>query len=108
MQFAQRTPRLARMSQDLAELSQFLFSQVYRAPRVMEIMSRAETMVGQLYARYFADLSLLPAGWRADIGQLTDAERGPRVVDFVAGMTDRYAIEEHRRLFGNTPDLLRA
>jgi len=98
----------ARMSQDLAELSQFLFSQVYRAPRVMEIMSRAETMVGQLYARYFADLSLLPAGWRADIGQLTDAERGPRVVDFVAGMTDRYAIEEHRRLFGNTPDLLRA
>jgi dGTPase len=95
-----------QMAGQLGELSAFLFAQVYRAPRVMAIMSQAETMVEALYGRLFADPSLLPGGWRADIAPLPDAERGPRIVDFVAGMTDRFAIEEHRRLFDHTPDLL--
>jgi len=94
------------MAGQLGELSGFLFAQVYRAPRVMAIMSQAETMVEALYGKLFADPSLLPEGWRADIAPLPDAERGPRIVDFVAGMTDRFAIEEHRRLFSHTPELL--
>ena len=93
------------MAGQLSELSGFLFAQVYRAPKVMAIMTQAETMVEALYARLFTDPSLLPDGWRADIAPLPDAARGPRIVDFVAGMTDRFAIEEHRRLFDHTPDL---
>ena len=92
------------MTGDLGELSAFLFSQVYRAPRVMAIMSQAEEMVAALFDRYFQNPQLLPNGWRADIASLPGGERGPRIVDFVAGMTDRYAIEEHRRLFGSTLD----
>jgi len=94
------------MAQELGELSVFLFAEVYRAPRVMAIMSQAEMMVAELFERYFDDTGLLPAGWRADIAPLADTERGPRIVDFVAGMTDRYAIEEHRRLFDCTPELI--
>ena len=96
----------SRMAQDLAELSEFLFAQVYRAPRVMSVMTQAEAMVAGLFARYLEKPSLLPPGWRADIEPLSPSERGPRIVDFVAGMTDRYAIEEHRRLFDDTPDLI--
>jgi len=96
----------AAMAEGLGELSSFLFSEVYRAPRVMAIMSQAETMVVDLFRRYFEDPLLLPDGWRQDVAGLPDAMRGPRTVDFVAGMTDRYAIEEHLRLFDQTPDLI--
>ena len=94
------------VAEELGELSAFLFAEVYRAPRVMKIMTLAETMVAELFQRYFDEPAVLPPGWRADIEPLAAAERGPRIVDFVAGMTDRYAIEEHRRLFDRTPDLI--
>ena len=94
-----------RMADDLRELSAFLFAEVYRAPKVMRIMTMAESIVEDLFGRYCDDTALLPQGWRADIEPLAPSERGPRIVDFVAGMTDRYAIEEHRRLFDHTPDL---
>ena len=96
----------AAMADDLGELSAFLFTEVYRAPRVMKIMSQAQTMVAELFDCYFEMPAMLPAGWREDVEGLDDAERGPRIVDFVAGMTDRYAIEEHRRLFDHTPELI--
>ena len=94
------------MTADLDELRAFLFAEVYRSERVMTVMRQAEGMVAELFARYLAEPSCLPAGWRADIEALPEAERGPRIVDFVAGMTDRYAIEEHRRLFAQTPELV--
>ena len=94
------------MAEALGELGTFLYTEVYRAPRVMGIMSQAEAMVAALFDRYSQEPALLPAGWRDEISPLTEGERGPRVVDFVAGMTDRYAIEEHRRLFDHTPDLI--
>ena len=96
----------AAMTADLDELRAFLFAEVYRSERVMTVMRQAEGMVAELFARYLAEPSLLPNGWRTDIEALPEAERGPRIVDFVAGMTDRYAIEEHRRLFKVTPELV--
>jgi dGTPase len=96
----------AQMGERLGELSSFLFTEVYRSKRVMDVMRQAETMVAQLFGRYVADPALLPEGWRAAIAALPSAEQGARIVDFVAGMTDRYAIEEHRRLFDQTPDLV--
>jgi dGTPase len=72
----------------------------------MDVMRQAEGMVAALFRRYLADPALLPESWRTAIVSLPAAEQGPRIVDFVAGMTDRYAIEEHRRLFDHTPDLV--
>jgi dGTPase len=82
-----------------------LFANVYRNARVMGIMSNAERVVEDIYAALSQDPSKLPDGWmRVSEGRDT-ADPAQRIVDFIAGMTDRYAIDMHRRLFDATPDL---
>jgi dGTPase len=88
----------------LEELQAFLYQSVYRHPRVVEKTRRAETIVTDLFVRYLGDPSALPESWRPDGGD-AEAARARQIVDFVAGMTDRYAVAEHRRLFDETPDL---
>jgi dGTPase len=88
---------------EMEGLKDFLFAGVYRHPRVVEIMRGAESIVGDLFARYLAEPTEMPAAWRSDGGDET--ARAAVVADFVAGMTDRYAIKEHRRLFDATPEL---
>lgn len=93
------------MSRDLAALKAFLFAHVYRHERVMVVMRRAEEVVRDLFARCLADPAAMPANWQRAVDGL-DARRRARVVaDYVAGMTDRYALAEHRRLFDATPEL---
>jgi dGTPase len=75
----------------------FLFPRMYRHPRIARIMDDAQTVVSDLFARYMRVPGDLP--WR-------DTAAGPReVADFIAGMTDRYALSEHARLFDSTPEL---
>jgi dGTPase len=71
---------------------------VYRHARVLDVMIRAEGVVSRLFERYFADPSAMPPEWRLDPGA-NDSRRARRVADFLAGMTDRYAIGEYQRLF---------
>lgn len=89
----------------LADLKAFLFARVYRHDRVMRVMRQAEGVVVDLFARCLADAAAMPEGWR----HAALAEQGRRrarvVADYVAGMTDRYALAEHRRLFDATPEL---
>jgi dGTPase len=82
----------------------FLFARVYRAEFVMAKMRAAEQVVEELFAAFMADPGVLPEEWRgADRG---DPERlARRICDYIAGMTDRYAVTEHRRVVGGTPDL---
>jgi dGTPase len=47
----------------------------------------------------------LPPEWRQGLDELGTASRARRIADFIAGMTDRYALAEHRRLFDSTPEL---
>jgi dGTPase len=86
-------------------LKDFLFANVYRHPRVMAVMADAEGVVRDLFNRYVDDPRELPQSWRA--AAEADGQRGRAAVvaDFVAGMTDRFALGEHRRLFDATPDL---
>jgi dGTPase len=86
-------------------LKDFLFANVYRHPRVMAVMADAERVVGDLFDRYMADPGELPGSWRAAAEADGAGGRAAVVADFVAGMTDRYALGEHRRLFDATPDL---
>ena len=53
-----------------------------------------------LMARYVADATALPRAWAEQARALDERRRGRLVADFVAGMTDRFAIGEHKRLFG--------
>ena len=89
----------------LAELRTFLFARLYRHPRVMHVMGGAQSVLRDLVARYVADASALPASWREEAGRLDERRRARLIGDFVAGMTDRYAIGEHKRLFSATPEL---
>ena len=83
----------------------FLFTRMYRNPRVMKVMGEAESVVADLFAHYQANLGDLPGEWQDGFNGLDEAARARRIADFIAGMTDRYALAEHARLFDSTPEL---
>ena len=91
---------------EIAGLKRYLFANVYRHPRVMRVVEGAEAIVRALFARYMAEPQEMPASWRAAVeGATSEADRATVVSDFVAGMTDRFALNEHARLFDATPEL---
>lgn len=91
---------------EIEGLQAYLFANVYRHPRVMRVVEGAESIVRDLFARYMAKPNEMPRSWRTAVEQAaSEADRATVVSDFVAGMTDRFAINEHRRLFDATPEL---
>jgi dGTPase len=88
-----------------AAIKRFLKTHMYRHERVMHVMRDAEAVVRDLFDRYRAAPDDLPAEWLPHEGEDDEAGRARKIGDFIAGMTDRYAIIEHRRLFDSTPDL---
>jgi dGTPase len=89
------------------EIKAFLNVRMYRHPRVMRVMGEAEQILFNLFARYQQRPGDLPAEWLSRDGgdHETETERARRIGNFIAGMTDRFAITEHQRLFDSTPDL---
>jgi dGTPase len=91
------------MARDLAELREFLHARMYRHFRVNRTRSQARRILAELFHLFLAEPDVLPDLWRerAEVKYAQDGEAGrARVVcDYIAGMTDRYAIEEHRKLF---------
>jgi dGTPase len=85
-----------RIRAQSAELKRFLFTQLYRHERVAAVMERAQTIVDELFAWYRADPALLPAEHRDRV----DAIGERAIADYIAGMTDRFAVREHSRLSG--------
>jgi dGTPase len=90
-----------------AEIKSFLKLRMYRHQRVMRVMGDAEQILFDLFARYQRQPSDLPAEWLPrDRGEgETETESARRIGNFIAGMTDRFALTEHQRLFDSTPDL---
>jgi dGTPase len=83
----------------------FLLPRMYRHERVMRIMRDAEGVVADLFGRYLLEPGEMPEEWRQGLDP-TDADAAARhIADFIAGMTDRYALIEHARLFDSTPEL---
>src|SRR6266850_310490 len=85
------------------ELKAFLREHVYRHYKVLRMTSKARRVVQQLFEAFFKDVSLMPPEYRDTALQAETAHaaagRARAVADYIAGMTDRYAILEHRRLF---------
>ncbi len=96
------SPRAAEADQ---AIKAFLYPNVYRHPRVMRIRSEADQVLRDLFARLFAEPALMPDEWTRDLQGADEARRARRVADYLAGMTDAYALIAHRRLFDVTPDL---
>jgi dGTPase len=96
----------AAAAQAEAEIKTFLKQRMYRHPRVMRVMGEAEQILFDLFARYQTMPADLPAEWLPHRGDTeTETERARRIGNFIAGMTDRFALTEHQRLFDSTPDL---
>ncbi len=95
---ARQMPRLLRFSEpvqaDSTALKRLLFAALYRHPQVMRTTDVARQVVRELFAAYVA----APAEMPADHAAMSDRHRA--VADYVAGMTDRFAAREHRRLTG--------
>jgi dGTPase len=90
-----------------AEIKAFLKLRMYRHSRVMRVMGEAEQILFDLFARYQSTPTDLPAEWLPPTGpdHETETGRARRIGNFIAGMTDRFALTEHQRLFDSTPDL---
>lgn len=95
---ARRCPPLVRFSPEMreasTELKRFLFKALYRHPQVNETTARAKRVLSELFAAYVSEPSAMPA----DFAERDDFHRA--VADYIAGMTDRFAVKEHERLTG--------
>jgi dGTPase len=87
----------------LARLRAFLHERMYRHWRVNRTRSQARRMLAQMFALFLAEPDVLPAEWCLRLRDMDEAGRAQVICDYMAGMTDRYAIEEHRRLFHLEP-----
>jgi len=96
------SPAMARAD---AGIKGFLYPRMYRSERVMSVMQDAEGVVRDLFDHYTAHIADLPAEWRERLDLADAAARARRVGDYIAGMTDRYALVEHAKYFDSTPEL---
>ncbi|MGR9142376.1 deoxyguanosinetriphosphate triphosphohydrolase [Rhizobium leguminosarum] len=101
---------IASFSEGMAEtdkqIKAMLFKRIYRNPDIMRIRAGAAQIVTDLFAAYMANPKEMQSHYWVDhIAGLSDAPKARHVGDYLAGMTDTYAISAHRRLFDHTPDL---
>jgi dGTPase len=83
----------------------FLFPRMYRHPRIVRVTGDARQVVRDLVAHFMACPGEMPDDWSAGLGSAGEAAIARRVSDFIAGMTDNFALAEHARHFDSTPDL---
>ena len=100
--FSEATNSVDRM------VKSFLFQHMYRHPNVTRIRADANEVIINLFRSFFAETELMPKEWAqmaAAMGPREEARRARLVCDYIAGMTDRFALAEHRRLFDVAPEL---
>ncbi|AUR07331.1 putative deoxyguanosinetriphosphate triphosphohydrolase [Phaeobacter inhibens] len=85
---------------DLKEIRAFLFTRMYRAPSVMRKRAEVSKVVEALFPHFLNHPEEMPARWQGDIAAAAGETALARIVsDYIAGMTDRFALQEHRRLY---------
>jgi dGTPase len=95
----------AEMAKDERGIKDFLYPRMYRHERVMRVMRAAQGVVQDLFHHYLAHPSDMPEEWQDDMRRTDDRGRIRHTGDFIAGMTDRYAIAEHARFFDSPAEL---
>jgi dGTPase len=87
------------MVEDLSALRRFLMDRMYRHWKVNRTRSQARRILAEMFQLFMAEPDVLPAEWFSRCEGRDEAGRARVICDYIAGMTDRYAIEEHRKLF---------
>ncbi len=99
MEDVRTAPQLIGFSEDMrrqqAELKRFLRTRLYQHYRVNRMSAKAQRIVQELFAVFIQDIGLLPDEYQ----ERANADQARAVADYIAGMTDRYAIREYQRLF---------
>ena len=93
-----------RMASQEKTIKAFLYERMYRHERVVQIMGEAQDVLRDLFSVYVGNPRQLPPEWGGS-PSASEADRVRRIGDFIAGMTDRFALTEHARIFKSTPDL---
>ena len=89
----------AEMSTNDKALKSFLFRRMYRHYKVNRMASKARRIVQDIFRLLLAEPECLPTEWHAQVDAPGSAKAARLVADYIAGMTDRFALEEHARLF---------
>ncbi|MCY4137350.1 MAG: deoxyguanosinetriphosphate triphosphohydrolase [Rhodobacteraceae bacterium] len=84
---------------DLGQIREFLFQHMYRHPKVQKVRDRASSILSELFGLYLSGGADLPDGW-PPVGNANSEFRARIILDYVAGMTDRFALQEHARFTG--------
>ena len=87
------------MREEERDLKRFMYANLYHHPRQLEAADAAHGIVSGLFAAYRADPAAMSADWSVDV-PTSEPERSRHIADFIAGMTDRYAIARYRELVG--------
>jgi dGTPase len=82
-------------------IKKFLFRNMYRHARVVPVWEKAREVISKLFPAFFITPALMPAEWSALAGAQQNEARARIVADYIAGMTDRFALAEAQRLFGD-------
>ena len=85
------------------KLKRFMYDRLYFHPVQVETAERARDVLAKLFAAYSQDAGLLPAAWREAL-PAHEPERSRHIADYMAGMTDRYAIDRFAQIFGKVPE----
>jgi dGTPase len=80
-------------------LKEFLFARMYRHHRVNQMTMKAKRVVSELFDLHLEQPQCLPAEWQAQVTAADGASAARLVADYIAGMTDKFALETHKHLF---------
>jgi dGTPase len=93
----------AALGADERQLKAFLYDKLYYHPEQRETADRARKVVARLFAAYHQQPALMPEGWR-EPQSCEEPGLSRHIADFIAGMTDRYAMQRYREVFGEVPE----
>ena len=84
------------------QLKTFLYKRLYYHEEQVETAERARIVIARLFSAYDQQPELLPGNWRERLPE-AEPQRSRHIADFIAGMTDRFAIERYRQVYGKEP-----
>ncbi|MCZ8321517.1 MAG: deoxyguanosinetriphosphate triphosphohydrolase [Novosphingobium sp.] len=87
-------------------LKRFMYDRLYHHPQQLQTAERARAVTAELYAAYAQDPALMEPGWATRL-PADEPHRSRHIADYIAGMTDRFAIAAHASIYGRTPEGLR-
>lgn len=87
------------MKKNDVELKEFLFNNMYRHYKLKRMTAKAQRVVGDLFDLFLNDPGCMPDDWAKLAGEAASEQTARLVTDYIAGMTDRFALDEHKRLF---------